>query len=82
MSTRRLPVILFVSRFEYPYISCCLLRGVPEVAGGDFYFVCVLSHVGNLRLVDRLLIVIRLRGLSANLTALGYSYGCYGRLLL
>ena len=35
-STRRLPFILFVSRFEYPFISCCLLRGVPVVAGGDF----------------------------------------------
>ena len=34
MSTRRLPVILFVSRFECPFISCCLLRGVPMVTGG------------------------------------------------
>ena len=42
MSTRWLPVILFVSRFEYPIIFCCLLRGVPVVAGGRFYFVCVL----------------------------------------
>ena len=42
MSIRRLPVILFVSRIEYPFISCCLLRGVPLVAGGGFYFVCVL----------------------------------------
>ena len=77
MSTRWLPVILFVSRFEYPLISCYLLRGVPEVAVGDFYFVCGISHVSNLRLVYRLLIVTssgRLRGLSANLTALG----CYG----
>ena len=60
MSTRWLPAILFVSRIEYPYISCCLVRGVPEVAGGDFYFVCILSHVNNLRLVNRLLIVILL----------------------
>ena len=28
MNTRRLPVILFVSRIEYPFISCYLLRGV------------------------------------------------------
>ena len=41
MSTRQLPVILFVSRFEYPFISCCLLHGVPIVAGGVFYFICV-----------------------------------------
>ena len=78
MSTRRLPVLLFVSRFKYPHISCYLVRGVPEVAVGDFYFVCVISHVSNLRLVCRLLIVTssgRLRELSANLTALSYSYG-------
>ena len=36
MSTRRLPVILFVSRFEYPIISCCLLRSAPVGAGGAF----------------------------------------------
>ena len=42
MSTRRLPVILFLSRIEYPFIFCYLLRGVPVVAGGGFYFVCVL----------------------------------------
>ena len=71
MSTRRLPIILFVSRFEYPHISCYLLRGVPEVAVGNFYFVCVISHVSILRLVSRLLIVTssgRLRGLSVDLT--------------
>ena len=39
VSTRRLPVILFVSRIEYPFLSCYLLRGVPGVAGGGFYFV-------------------------------------------
>ena len=60
MSTRRLPVILFVSRIEYPFISCCLLRGVPVVAGGGFYFVCVLWHVSNLRLIHGLLIFILL----------------------
>ena len=64
MSTRRLPVILFVSRIlpskEYPFISCCLLRGVPVVAGGGFYFVCVLWHVSNLRLINSLLIIILL----------------------
>ena len=35
MSTRRLTVILFVSRIESPFISCYLLRGVyvwPEEA--------------------------------------------------
>ena len=64
MSTRRLPVILFVFRFEYPFISCCLLRGVPVVAGGDFYFVCVQEllgyawHVSNLRLFHSLLLII------------------------
>ena len=60
MSTRRLPVILFVSRFEYPFISCCLLRGVPVVAGGDFYFVCVRWLVSNLRLINSLLLIILL----------------------
>ena len=58
MSTRRLPIILFVSRFEYPFISCCLLRGVPVVAGGDFYFVCVQWHVSNLRLFHRLILLL------------------------
>ena len=60
MSTRRLPVILFVSRIEFLFISCCLLRGVPVVAGGGYYFVCVISHVSNLRLVHSLLIIILL----------------------
>ena len=60
MSTRRLPVILFVSRFEYLFISCCLLRGVPVVAGGGFYFVCVPWHVSNLRLFNSRLIIILL----------------------
>ena len=39
MSTRRLPVLLFVSRFECPFISCGFLRGVPIVAEGVIYFV-------------------------------------------
>ena len=60
MSTRRLPVLLFVSRFEYPFISCCLLHGVPVVAGGDFYFVFVLWHVSYLRLFHSLLLIIPL----------------------
>ena len=34
--------------------------GVPVVAGGGFYFVCVLSHVSNLRLVNRLLFMLLL----------------------
>ena len=37
MSTRQLPVLLFVSRFEYPYISCCLFRGVPVVGAFTLY---------------------------------------------
>ena len=60
MSTRWLPVILFVSRVEYPFISCCLLCGVPVVAKGGYYFVCVISHVSNLRLVHSLLFIILL----------------------
>ena len=60
MSTRRLPVILFVSRVEYPFISCCLLHGVPVVVGGGFYFVCVLWHVSNLRLINSLMIIVPL----------------------
>ena len=60
MSTGRLPVILFVSRIEYPFISCCLLRGVPVVAGGSFYFVCVHWHVRNIRLLNSLLLIILL----------------------
>ena len=55
------------------------------MAGGGFYFVCVISHVSNLRLI----IVFcssssscRLRGLSADLTAHNYvtvySVDCYG----
>ena len=75
MSTRWLPVILFVSRIEYPFISCCLLRGVPVVAGGGFYFVCVISHVSNLRLVMVFCSSsssCRLCGLSAYLNAHDY----------
>ena len=60
MSTRRLPVILFVSRIAFLFITCCLLRGVPVVAGGGYYFVCVTSRVSNLRLVHSLLIIILL----------------------
>ena len=58
MSTRRLPVLLFVSRIEYSFISCCLLCGVPVVAGGGFSFVCIHWHVSNLRLVNSLLFII------------------------
>ena len=60
MSSRRLPVILFVSRIEFIFISFCLLRGVPVVAGGGYYIVCVISHVSNLRLVHSLLLLILL----------------------
>ena len=60
MSTRRLPVLLFVSRFECPFISCCSLSGVPMVAEGDIYFVCVHWHVSNIRLFHSLLLIILL----------------------
>ena len=60
MSSRRLPVIIFVSRIEYIFISCCLLRAVPVVAGGGYYIVCVILHVGNLRLVHSLQLLILL----------------------
>ena len=60
MSSRRLPVILFVSHIEFIFISCCLLRGVPVVAGRGCYIVCVISHVSNLRLVHSLLLIILL----------------------
>ena len=60
MSTRRLPVIFFVSLIEYPFISCCLLLGVSVVAGGGSYFVCVISHVSHLRLIHSLLPIILL----------------------
>ena len=45
MSSIRFPFILFVSRIEFISISCCLLRGVPVVAGGGYYFVCVIPHI-------------------------------------
>ena len=84
MSTRRLPVILFVSRFEYPFISCCLLRGVPVVAGGDFYFVCVQWHVSNPRHFHSLLLIIllppppwALRQPHRSRLCSGYSVDCY-----
>ena len=78
MSTRRLPVILFVSRFEYPIISCCLLRGVPVGAGGGFYFVCILLHVSNLRLIHGLLIIILLLSPPWALRRPHRSRLCYG----
>ena len=54
------PSYSLVSRIEFLFISCCLLRGVPVVAGGGYYIVCVMSHVGNLRLVNSLLLIILL----------------------
>ena len=57
MSTRRLPVLLFVSRIEYSFISCCLLCGVPVVG---FSSVCVHWHVSNLRLINSLLFILLL----------------------
>ena len=78
MSTRRLPVILFVSRFEYPIISCCLWRGVPVGAGGDFYFVCIRLHVSNLRLIHGLSIIILLLSPPWALRRPHRSRLCYG----
>ena len=37
------------------------------MAGGGYYFVCIISHVSHLRLVHSLLIIILLRVLSASL---------------
>ena len=84
MSTRRLPVILFVSRIEYPSISCCLLCGVPVVARGAF---TLYAYIGMSVISDSLAVFCssyssyRLRGLSANLAACGYVTGysvdCY-----
>ena len=59
-------------------ISCCLLHGVPMVAEGVIYFICVQWHISNIRLFHSLLLIIilpHLRGLSANLTARGYVKG-------
>ena len=39
MSTRRLPVILFVFSFQVTVISCCLLHGVPMVAEEVYCFI-------------------------------------------
>ena len=41
----------------YPVVLFC---GVPTVAGGDFYLICVLWHVSKLRLITSLLIIILL----------------------
>ena len=38
----------------------CLLRGVPMVAEGVIYFVCVQWHVSNIRLFHSLLLLILL----------------------
>ena len=83
-STRWLPVMLFVSRIEYPFISCCLLRGVPVVAGGAF---TLYAYIGMSVMSDSLIVFCssyssyRLCGLSANLAArgyvTGYSVDCY-----
>ena len=55
MSTRRLPVILFVSRLESPFVAWSVC-----VAGGGSYYVRVLLHVSHLRLIHSLLIIILL----------------------
>ena len=84
MSTRRLPVILFVSRIEYPFIFCCLLRRVPVVAGGAF---TLYAYIGMSVISDSLIVFCSsyssycLRGPSANLATrgyvTGYSVDCY-----
>ena len=84
MSTRRLPVILVVSRFEcplYPVVCCAMCLGWPKgynilyASNGvsvlsDSFLVFCLSSSSH-----------RLRGLSANLTARayvkGYSVNCF-----
>ena len=84
MSTRRLPVILFVSRFEcplYPVVCCAVCLWWPR---GKF----ALYASNGMSVISDSFIVFclssssrRLRGLSINLTACGYVKGysvdCY-----
>ena len=78
MSTRRLPVILFVSRFEcplYPVVCCAVCLWWPR---GKFtlYASNGMSVISDSFIVFCLSSSSRhLRGLSANLTALGYVKG-------
>ena len=75
MSTRRLPVILFVFSFRVTVISCCLLHGVPVVAEEVY---CLIAPDGVSIFYDFFIVFCllsssrRLHRLSANLTARAY----------
>ena len=78
MSTRRLPVILFVSCFEcplYPVVCCTVCLWWPR---GIF---TLYASIGTSVLYDSFIVFCllspsrRLRGLSTNLTARGYVKG-------
>ena len=75
MSTRRLPVILFVFSFRVTVISCCLLHGVPVVAEEVY---CLIAPDGVSIFYDFFIVFYllsssrRLHRLSANLTARAY----------
>ena len=75
MSTRRLPVILFVFSFRVTVISCCLLHGVPMVAEEVY---CLIAPDGVSIFYDFFIVFYllsssrRLHRLSANLTARAY----------
>ena len=65
-------------------ISCCLLRGVPMVAEGVIYFICVQWHVSNIRLFHSLLLIIllppppwALRQPHRSRLCKGYSVNCF-----
>ena len=60
MSTRRLPVLLFVSRIEYPFISCCFVAWSAYGGLRGFYVICVLWHASKLGLLPSLLIILLL----------------------
>ena len=75
MSTRRLPVMLFVYSFRVTVISCCLLHGVPMVAEEVYYLIATngVSIFYDFFIVFYLLSSYRrLHRLSANLTARAY----------
>ena len=75
MSTRRLPVILFLFLVRVPIISCCLLHGVPMVAEEVY---CLIAPDGVSIFFDFFIVFYllsssrRLHRLSANLTAHAY----------
>ena len=75
MSTRRLPVILFVFSFRVTVISCCFLHGVPMVAEEVY---CFIAPDGVSIFYDFYIVFYlfsssrRLHRLSANLTSRAY----------